>query len=64
MTTGDSWPPRPTFQRTLLIWFCSLLLAGMVLVIYFGMPWMPLLFAGSVTLLITMVRYWCKKKCT
>ncbi len=53
-----------TFQRTLLIWFCSLLLAGSVLVVYFGMPWGPLLIGGGATLLLTVIRYWCKKKCT
>ncbi len=58
MTMGGSWPPRPSFGRTLLCWFGSLALAGSVLVVYFRMPWLPLVMAGGLTLLLTMLRYW------
>ena len=49
------------FGRQLTIWFCSFLLIGTILFYFKGMPLLPILGAGVLTLAITLLRYYFKK---
>lgn len=45
-------------RRNLVMWFCSFALAASVLVVYFGVPWLPICGGGILALVWTLVKGW------
>ena len=44
-------------NRWFFIWLASYLFAGVLLFFYFGIPLLPILLSGAVTLIVTFIKF-------
>ncbi len=62
MPVSEQPPSKMRVSRALAIWLSSFLIVASLLVVYAGLPLGPLVIAGGLTLLLTVVRhYWGKR---
>ena len=61
MVLGSGSTPPRSLGQGVLVWFCCFFLAASLLILYLRMPFIPILCAGALTLVLTIVRHRRKK---